>query len=126
MVAGLVIHRPVAGFRVVRREGEPVPGVGEPLLKLSIRTEREAAAKSCESDHNLRCIDDNSLNRSSINDLCCEGVKGHLVVGGEAVEIVTSSCSGGSFTVHDIGALGVGDEAVEMPAQQVGLAGRGA
>src|SRR5215469_18047646 len=79
LIAGGVIHWPVAGNGVLLCKGKPVAEVGQPLFELVYGAVGEAATKDGFALFDLCSVDYNPADRGVKDDFGGEGVEGHLV-----------------------------------------------
>jgi hypothetical protein len=108
-------------LREAFRLGRPEAEVGEPLFELGFGAVGEAALKTRKTNRDLCCIDDNTGNGCAKLYARCKSIDRHLIVWGEAVEIMRSRTAARCFSVHDILLSSEFNDAVEVAAKKVRL-----
>ncbi len=107
------------GDSVLLCENKPEAKVGEPFLELVRGAIGEPSAEFGKAIADFRCVDDDAFDWSVKDDLGREGVKSHLVRRLELREVVRGRGDGGGFVVFDEEVGVVGDDAVEVTAEEV-------
>ena len=122
LIASRIILGPTISDGVLLGQGQPGFEVVHPFFELLGGAVGHATDEAGKANGNLGTVDDHALDRRMDHNLGGVGIEGHLVVGGELVEVIIAWGRGGGLSVHDEEGAIVFDDAVEMAGEEVGLA----